>query len=205
MTGQEYFAFYWTFPVPWIGFRNLPASVDEAAAASKTIRYSRSRVQTHVAQTGGVLLRGSEVAMMELEPDRGSPELGDALGQLLEQAEAQGAKLALADFSGHNGWRSHQYLARHYDHPCCELIPVSPEDVHLTGFNPYDNFEAWRRRTRQRIDGKPDHRQKMLAALGEMEGASSSAKAMMLNELGLRTYTGRTWTADNLRKFANNF
>ena len=26
---QEYFAFYWTFPVPWAGFHRLPAEIED--------------------------------------------------------------------------------------------------------------------------------------------------------------------------------
>ena len=73
--------------------------------------------------------------------------------------------------------------------------------MHLAGFNPYDHFEAWRERTRSRIAGKFDHRAQIMAALAETDGGSFAARATALNVLGLRTHTGKQWSADNLRKF----
>ena len=37
--------FYWTLPVPWAGFTDLPTDVDEAAAQSRTIRYQRDLIR----------------------------------------------------------------------------------------------------------------------------------------------------------------
>lgn len=198
---QRYYAFYWTLPVPWVGFTSLPAGIDAAARASRTIRYCREKVRAHVSTHGGVLVPGGEVAMMELAPDRGSPEVGAEFARLLARAEREGAHVAIVDFSGHNSWRGHQYLAAHYDHPACELVPVSPDDVHLAGFNPFDHFEAWRERTRAKSAGKADHRARIIAALEEIDGTSLAARAGALNDLGLQTHTGKAWTADNLRKF----
>ena len=50
---------YWTLPVNWAGFRDLPPSVGAAAAASKSIRDQRERVQRHVRETGGHLIATS--------------------------------------------------------------------------------------------------------------------------------------------------
>lgn len=198
---MDYFAFYWTLPVPWAGFDRLPKDVDAAAEASRTIRYCRDMVRMHVTKHGGQLVPGGEVAAIELAPDRGSPELAAEFATLLERASRRGARVAIVDFSGHRGWRGHQYLAQLYDHPACEVIPAAPEDVHLAGFNPYDHFEAWRGRTKARIADKPDHRSRIMAALAGIDGASFAIRAAALNALGLRTHTGKSWTADNLRKY----
>jgi len=198
---QGYFAFYWTFPVPWVGFTSLPDNVDEAAAISRTIRYSRAQVRAHVAQTGGEMLPGGEVARIELAPDRGSAEIGADFALLLSRAEAAGAMVAIVDFSAHDGWRGHQFLSRHYDHPRCDVIRASYEDLHLAGFNAYDHFEGWRTRTNAKIAAKPDHRARILAALAEIEGGSFSARAEALSALELKTHGGKEWTGDNLRKF----
>ena len=138
---------------------------------------------------------------MELAPDRGNLEVAAEFVRLLTRAEREGARVAIVDFSGHNSWRGHQYLAAHYDHPACELVPVSPDDVHLAGFNPFDHFEAWRERTRAKAAGKADHRARTIAALEEIDGHALAARARGLNELGLRTHNGKLWTSDNLRKF----
>ena len=198
---QGYFAFYWTFPVPWVGFTSLPDTVDEAETISRTIRYSRAQVRAHVAQVGGEILPGGEVACIELAPDRGSPEIGAELERLLIWAEAAGAMVAIVDFSGHDGWRGHQFLSRHYDHPRCDVIRASYEDLHLAGFNAYDHFEGWRARTKAKIAAKPDHRARIVAALDEIDGGSLPARAEALNALGLKTHGGKGWTGENLRKF----
>ena len=198
---QGYFVFSWTFPVPWAGFTSLLDNVDEAAAISRTIRYSRAQVRAHVAQIGGEMLPGGEMARIELAPDRGSPEIGAELERLLIRAEAAGAMVAIVDFSGHDGWRGHQYLSRHYDHPCCDVICAGYEDLHLAGFNAYDHFEDWRTRTKAKIAAKPDHRARILAALEEIDGDSLPFRAEALNALGLKTHSGKVWTGDNLRKF----
>ncbi|MTH60008.1 hypothetical protein [Paracoccus litorisediminis] len=46
------------------------------------------------------------------------------------------------------------------------------------------------------IAAKPQHRVGILQAVEE-QGADAAA----LNEMGLRTRTGKLWTRDNLRKF----
>lgn len=198
---MKFFAFYWTLPVPWAGFDQLPEDIDAAAEASRTIRYCRNLVQAHVRARGGRIIPGGEVARMELAPDRGSPELAAEFCALLDRAAAMGARVAIVDFSGHRGWRGHQHLAPLYGHPACEVIPAAPEDVHLAGFNPYDHFEAWRDRTKAQIADKPDHRSRIMAALAEIDATSFAARAKTLNALDLRTHTGKTWTAENLRKF----
>lgn len=199
--GQRYFAFYWTFPVPWVGFTQLPGDLEAAEEVSRTIRYSRALVRAHVKQLGGVLRPGDELARIELAPDRGSPEIGAEFAALLHRAEAEGALVAIVDFSGHQGWRGHQFLSAHYGHLCCELIRADHDAVHLAGFNPWDHFEAWRDRTRAKIAAKPGHRAQVLTALAEIEGGSFPDRAKALNALDLRTHGGKDWTADNLRKF----
>lgn len=199
--GHYYFAFYWTLPVPWVGFTSLPDDIDAAEDASRTIRYSRQMARAHVKAQGGQIVPGGEVARIELAPDRGSPEIGAEFGRLLDMAAKCGARVVIVDFSGHNSWRGHKYLGEHYRHPCCEVIHASHDDVHLAGFNPYDHFEGWRERTRAKIAAKSDHRAKVLGALAEIDGASFSSRAAALNETGLTTHGGKPWTADNLRKF----
>lgn len=41
--------FYWTFPVRWAGFRDLPDDVARAAEASRTVQYQRTLARQHVA------------------------------------------------------------------------------------------------------------------------------------------------------------
>lgn len=198
---EKYFAFYWTLPVPWAGFTSLPGDVDEAAEISRTIRYQRERVRQHVRSRGAEIVTEGEMVRLELAPDRGSPEIAADFAELLDRAKAEGAMVAIVDFASHAGWRRHGRLLEHYRHPCCDRIEVSPEDVHLAGFNPYRHFEEWRERTQANIAARPDHRARILGALEGMEGGSFVTRAGALNALGLKTHGGRDWTADNLRKF----
>ena len=70
VAGMEAFVgFYWTLPVNWSGFRNLPADVEAAAAKSRTIRYQRAMVQNWVRNNPPAELV-DEIAFMDTRPDR---------------------------------------------------------------------------------------------------------------------------------------
>lgn len=198
---EKYFAFYWTLPVPWVGFTSLPGDVDEAAKISRTIRYQRDRVRQHVRSLGTEMVPGGEMVRLELEPDRGSSEIAADFAALLSRAKAEGAMVAIVDFARHAGWRRHARLMEHYGHPCCDRIEVSAEDVHLAGFNPYGHFEKWRDQMKTNIEAKPGHRARVLGVLEGMEGGSFAIRAKVLNDLDLKTHGGKDWTAENLRKF----
>ena len=195
---QGYYGFYWTLPVPWYGFVRLSSRPAIAARQSRTIAYCRNRVRAHVRQAGGRML--GEVALMEAEPDRGSPELAAEFRRLLDKAQREGARVAVVDFSDHRNWRRHWELSRHYEHPACDVIEADPAEVQLSHFNPWAHFEEWRERTRANIAGKGDHRAQILAALETVEG-SFPVRAAALNLMELKTHGGKPWTGDNLRKF----
>ena len=59
---ERFVGFYWTLPVNWAGFRELPVDVAAAAAASQTICYQRERVRRYVADEHGELI--DEIAFM---------------------------------------------------------------------------------------------------------------------------------------------
>ena len=44
--GRNAVGFYWTLPVPWAGFTDLPKDIDAAVKASRTIRYQVQRVRS---------------------------------------------------------------------------------------------------------------------------------------------------------------
>lgn len=60
---QPYLGICWTLPVNWAGFRDLPPSVEAAAAGSKTIRYQCERVRRHVEDVCGDWI--AEIAFMD--------------------------------------------------------------------------------------------------------------------------------------------
>ena len=63
---NAYLGFYWTLPVNWAGFRRLAVNIDDAAAASRTIRYQRERVRCYVAESRGRLV--DEIAFIDMNP-----------------------------------------------------------------------------------------------------------------------------------------
>ncbi|WP_158169274.1 hypothetical protein [Methylobacterium mesophilicum] len=44
----SFVGFYWTFPVRWAGFLDLPDDVARAAQASRTVAYQRALVRRFV-------------------------------------------------------------------------------------------------------------------------------------------------------------
>ena len=102
---KKFIGFYWTLPVPWAGFRELPKDPDAAAAGSKTIRYQRDRVRSLVKSEKGTLVH--EEVFVDMQPDRGTEFILPVIDQLLQECDAEVAALVLVDFSEAFGWRRH--------------------------------------------------------------------------------------------------
>lgn len=85
---MNFIGLYWTLPVPWAGFVNLPDDPDAAAAASRTIRYQVERVRRWVKDQKGTLV--AERVFLELQPDRGSEQIVPEIDRLLVLAEKKG-------------------------------------------------------------------------------------------------------------------
>ena len=99
---MNFIGFYWTLPVPWAGFNDLPADPDEAAKASKTIRYQVERVRRWVKDAKGVLV--AERVFLEIHPDRGSEEIVPEIDRMIALAQKRDAQLVLVDFSEAMRW-----------------------------------------------------------------------------------------------------
>lgn len=197
---QPYYAFYWTYPVPWAGFRRLSRDIEKAAEQSLTIRYSRAAVHAHLSQIGGQLLPHGEVVRLERYADRGSQRLGDQFRDVLLKAEGVGAMVAIVDFSKFDGWRANHFLEDWYEHPNCDPIPIAYDAVHYEK-NPFDHFRRRRDEQTAHRAEKDQHRSEIFAALEAINASSWPKRAASLNALGLRTYTGLSWNEENLRKF----
>lgn len=201
---QPYFGFYWTYPVPRVGFTELPKDVDEAARASTTIAYSRAIVRDHVARNEGVLVRDGEMALLEQEPDRGSKWLAEQFSKLLDRGRHEDAYVAIVVFSEHRKWRGHQYLAELYKVDPCDPICLDHRDL-PSGVNPYEHFKKRKASDKAsvtaRIEEKPLHREDILATLRSYSDEPLAKQAAILEAEGLKTFYGRHWTAANLRRF----
>jgi hypothetical protein len=147
--------FYWTLPVPWAGFNDLPADVDEAAGQSRTIRYQRDLIRRYARDHAMDLIH--EAVFLEIEPDRGTSHVRDALRKVEELCRAHGATLLIVDFSEVQGWRSHAPLQDWARASRVDVRSISPDGIMMDGrtFDPHRHFSDWRKRQRDWIESKP--------------------------------------------------
>ncbi len=201
---QKYIGFYWTLPVPWAGFRDLPNDVEEASALSRTIRYQRERVRRWVKDEKGDLI--DEKVFLETEPDRGSDLILPLVEKLLDRCQDQGARLVLVNFTSSFGWRQHHGLwCRLRELP--DLVePLDPIPIPIDGevFEPVSHFRQWQEANANWASGKAGRVDTVAKRIGELSSSGLSHRqiAEALNEAGILTpASGRPWTKDNVGKF----
>lgn len=198
--------FYWTLPVPWIGFTTLPKSVDEAAKASRSIRYQRERVRRWVKDEGGQVLH--EEAFMEMKADRGTTAILPEIDRLLARAEALDATLALVNFAESFHWRPHASLwgRLQAEERVMALDPV-PVLIDGQSFDPIAHFRAWTDMAETHTALKPQAKAQIAARITALRdnGTSYAAIADALNAEGTTTPSGKPWRPDNLRKLLAQF
>ncbi|MBF0871521.1 hypothetical protein [Gluconobacter japonicus] len=195
---KSYVALTWTRPVPWAGFDRLSSDINAAAKQSRTIRYQRDLIRQYVREVHGVLEK--EVALLELAPDRATPESLKILENLVRECSSQATFLSV-DFTAAQGWRPQPALRQGI--PIERCLALAPDPLLMDGklFDPQAHFRAWRQNEKAHAQSRPKHRQAILKALVGQEGLSWPKKADLLNAQDLRTHGGKPWTADNLRKF----
>ena len=196
---------YWTLPVNWAGFRDLPPSVDAAAAASKTIRYQRERVQRHVLECGGHLV--GEIAFMDTRTDRATDAVRDVLQRNASALLASKPTLLTVRFEDMSHWRPNLFVRHAAEELGLTLIGLSPDPLVIDGqvFDPARHFTAWRKRdgtamARLRLEAEDGLRTAM-AETPEVEGRWRIV-AGVLNTRGVKTIRGHSWTPENVRKLA---
>ena len=200
-----YVGVYWTLPVNWAGFRDLPPDVDAAAAASRTIRYQRERVRGWVRDHGGTLL--GEIAFMDTRTDRATDAVRDVLRRAAPAYAGKGAILLAVQFHEVHHWRHNPFLHEAAQELGMEVMPLSPDLLTIGGevFDPARHFAAWRKEdgsamARLRLGAHEGLR----AALAEVPDGNGrwQAVAGLLNGRGICTIRGGGWTAENVRKLA---
>lgn len=200
--GRNAVGFYWTLPVPWAGFKDLPADIEAAAEVSKTIRYQMELIRAYARDNGLALIR--EEAFLEVEPDRGTEYVLTALRKLEDDCSANAAALLYVDFSQVQGWRSHPPMEAWSRRKKIELMPIWPDPVRIDGkiFRPERHFREWRERQDVWSEGKEARMAKALkrAQALRKEGHSYRVIAHRLNEEALRSATGKQWSIDLVRK-----
>ena len=204
MSGS-YIGVYWTLPVNWAGFRDLPPDVDAAAAASRTIRYQRERVRGWVREQGGTLL--GEVAFMDTRTDRATDAVRDVLCRAAPVYAGKGATLLAVHFHEVHHWRHNPFLHAAAEELELAVIGLSPDPLTIGGevFDPARHFATWRAEdgsamARLRLDAHKG----LIAALAEVPDGNGrwQAVAVLLNGRRVRTIRGGSWTAANVRKLA---
>lgn len=204
--GAVYVGIYWTLPVNWAGFRDLPPEVDAAAAASRTIRYQRERVQRYVKAEAGKLI--DEIAFMETRTDRATDAVRDVLLRHAPALHTTRPTLLTVRFDAAQHWRPNPFIQHAADELGLRLMSLPPDAVVIDGqvFDPARHFAAWRRRdesamARLRLAAEEGLRS-ALAATAAGSGRWSVV-AEMLNADGTKTIRGGRWTPENVRKLAS--
>lgn len=172
----SFVGFYWTFPVRWAGFLDLPDDVARAAQASRTVAYQRALVRRFVDWENGRLAH--EVVAMEVSPDRGTAAIAGDVARAGHLCREMAATLAHVDFHRNGGWRPHPVLAEALATLRRSGVPtvgLDAEEIVLDGqrFDPADHFSMWRVRD---AEERARRRQDVPAAL-----------ATALSEAGPRT------------------
>jgi hypothetical protein len=201
---NAYLGFYWTLPVNCAGFRRLPANIDAAAAASRTIRYQRERVRAYVAESRGRLV--DEIAFIDMQPDRAT-DLVEGELRAKAAAHAGRATLLYVRFEETMHWRRNAYLLEAAREIGLDVLPLPPDPVSINGetFDPILHFRQWREcdegaRTRLKLHAAQGLRA-ALAAAPKGNGRWQAA-AEWLNAAKILTSRGGRWTAENVRKHA---
>lgn len=205
---RNFVGFYWTLPVPRVGFTRLPEDAAEAAAQSRTIRYQRDLVHRFVRDEGvGRLI--AEFVWLELAFDRGSAYVDTVLDKAFAACREHEAHLVYVDFGQRSGWRIHHHLRHRLNEAEVPIHGLDPERLPGEDFDPIRHFEEWRRRFEELRDAQPRGealretvREMIVPFLPpETPKPDYASAAAFLNREGIRSTTDRQWTRDNLRMF----
>ena len=200
--GEQYVGFYWTLPVNWAGFRQLPDDVEAAVQASRTIRYQREMVRRFVASERGILV--DEIAFMDVQPDRATEIVREVLQQRAARYAGK-AKLVTVTFDEVHRWRTNPYLWAAAAGFGIDIRPLSPTPIVIDGveFNPIEHFSTWRKQD-QSAKARLEYEalQGLHAALAAVPAGKGrwNAMATRLNAENIKTIRGGSWTAENVRK-----
>lgn len=196
--------FYWTRPVNCAGFTRLPESAEEAAKASRTIRYQMERVRAWARENAVALV--DEVPFIDLRTDRVTDACGESLAKARARCAAREPLLVYVRFDyGTSHWRRHPQLDRIARELGYEPIPIEPTPVDVDGmlFDPIRHFEDWRELdVAQRSEFREEAEAKLIEAAERIVQTRGryAAIADLLNADGVRTKTGKTWTEETVRK-----
>jgi hypothetical protein len=199
---QNAVGFYWTLPVPWVGFTSLPKTVDDAAKLSRTIRYQRDLIRQYAAENRFRLVH--EEVFLEVYPDRASDQILEPLRKVKSICEARNAMLLIVDFWQIKKWRDHGQLRNWIKEAGIKICAIYPDEIKIDQklFGPDVHFSNWRNKQSEWTLGKEQRKQKALARAQELRAdkKTNAQIAEVLNNEGLLSLTGRPWTENNIGK-----
>jgi hypothetical protein len=203
---QRYVGFYWTLPIPSVGFLELSDDPDVAATQSKTIKYQREVIKEWVAEEGGVLIR--EITFLETQSDRGTDAVIHYVQRAARVCRENEATLLYVDFRQMCGWRPHHELTHAIEEEQIASVPVWPshETILIDGhdFHPASHFKDHRMQHEKEAARRHDVAIKRLLKEAENVPPGRGRSALIaekLNAEGVQTFQGgRPWTADNVKK-----
>ncbi len=195
--------FYWTLPVTWAQFVELPKDLEAAAAASKTIRYQIELVRRYAKDHGFTLIH--EEVFLEIEPDRGSAHIQTALETLERICRTNSATVLVVDFSVVQNWRRNGYMDDWLENTDMPFIRISPDPLLSSewSFDPGQHFGDWRKRHLDWMNSKPEREAFALRRSLELQKTCLSVNvlAQRLNSEKVPSPTGKPWSESNLRAF----
>ncbi|KUJ77789.1 recombinase family protein [Ruegeria profundi] len=195
--------FYWTLPVTWAQFKELPKDVEAAATASKTIRYQMELIRRYAKEHSYNLIR--EEVFLEIEPDRGSIHIQSALNSIEHMCRTDSATVLVVDFSVVKNWRRNGFMDEWFENTDMPILRIPPDPLQTSewSFDPDQHFGDWRKRQSDWMSSK--HKREEFALRRSLElqktGLSVNAIAEQLNREETPSPTGKPWRESNLRAF----
>lgn len=196
--------FYWTLPVRWAGFTQLPADIEEAAKASRTIAYQRELIRQYASDNDFELIH--EETYLEIEPDRSGHLIRESLRNMEKHCAENDAIFLYVDFSVERNWRSHFAMKDWASRTAIATLPIDTSiyEISINGapFDPHAHFRVWREKQRAWTAGKKERKAQALARAEALRatGHNATAIAEILERERLRSPNGQEWTRDSVQK-----
>ena len=202
---MNYVGFYWTLPIPSVGFISLSDDPKTASQQSRTIAYQREVIKKYAADEGSLIV--GEIPFLEVSSDRGSKSVEHYIKKAATLCRQLNATLLFVDFREAFGWRPHVHMVRAIEAEGVLNLPVWPshDTIIVNGqpFHPAEHFKDHRMRQEVEAAQRRDIAIERLAS----EAAQFPARgryaviAERLNAEGVETFQGgRPWTPDNVKK-----
>lgn len=198
---ENLIAFYWTLPINFIGFRPKWKTLEQACTKSKTIRYQWHAVRRYLQMNSDSHLI-KEFWTVDNSPDRATYVILEELKKARVACEAHSANLIYVDFSI-AGWRLNKLnLLEAFGGLENRMVPLPPEPIFIGG-QKLDIISHFRKRREEADRLTSEKRETIYREVRELVrlGMSHASIADSLNIKSIKTFSGRPWTRDNVKKY----